>query len=273
MVRDFTREARALGFASINFDLIYGLPAQTEATMSATIDRALELSPDRIAFYRLAVIPEIFKWQRGFSRHDLPKGKASLGLMILAVNRFTDAGYRFIGLDHFAKPDEGLAKALDSGEAQRNFQGMTTQRGLVNLAVGPSAITSGPSFFAQNVKSSKDWKTRVAESGFATERGMTLGADDLLRSEMMQEIYGYAAVDFAAFGKRHGIDAESYFARERGALVDLEKEGFVELTKTGFRATDMGRLLLRVIAAAFDAYLPADAWRTGIAPTQASSAG
>lgn len=273
MVRDFTAEARRLGFDSINFDLIYGLPGQTIATIDRTLDRVLELSPDRVAFYRLAVIPEIFKWQRGFSRQDLPKGRMSLGLMVLAVNRFTDAGYRFIGLDHFAKPDEGLAKAHATGDLQRNFQGMTTGRGLVNLAVGPSAISSGPDFFAQNVKSSKDWKARLAKGGLATERGMTLTADDRIRADLLQQIYGYASVDLGAIGQRHAIEARTYFARELHVLEELAREGLVELTGLKVTATEVGRLLLRVIGAVFDAYLPCDAWRVGIKSTEASSAG
>lgn len=273
LVRDFTAEARDIGFTSVNFDLIYGLPGQTLATIDRTLERVLTLSPDRIAFYRLAVIPEIFKWQRGFSRHDLPKGRTSVELMVFAVNRFTEAGYRFIGLDHFAKPDEDLAKAHDSGQLQRNFQGMTTGRGLVNLAVGPSGISSGPGFFAQSVKNSTEWKARIAADGFAIERGMTLSADDRLRADVLQQIYGYAAIDLAVFGERHEIDSRTYFARELLVLEDLAREGLVELSGLNVTATEMGRLLLRVIGAVFDAYLPPDAWKLGIKSNLASSAG
>src|SRR5262249_30887525 len=152
---------RELGFASINFDLIYGLPFQTTETTARTLDAVIALEPDRVAFYRLAVIPEIFRWQNVFRRQDLPSGDLSLELNLLAINRFVGAGYQFIGLDHFARPDDGLARARDQGTLQRTFQGMTTGRQLDLLGLGPSAISQLENAFAQNVKASAGWQEAV----------------------------------------------------------------------------------------------------------------
>jgi Radical SAM superfamily len=173
MVQQAVAWCRDLGFGSINFDLIYGLPFQTLDSMADTLDKTINLAPDRIAFYRLAVIPEIFRWQNVFRPQDLPAGDLPLDLNLLAIKRFQEAGYQFIGLDHFAKPEEGLARACREQTLHRNFQGMTTSKELELIGLGPSAISQLDTAFAQNNKTSGGWRDAVAKD-LATERGLRL---------------------------------------------------------------------------------------------------
>lgn len=261
---------RELGFGSINFDMIYGLPFQTLDNLADTLDKTIALSPDRIAFYRLAVIPEIFRWQNVFKPNDLPDGDLPLDLNLLAIQRFQEAGYEFLGLDHFAKPNEALAQACKEQSMQRNFQGMTTGKELDLVGLGPSAISQLDTAFAQNQKASVDWQSAVGQD-LATERGLRLSHDDRIRREMMQQLYGYGVIVKAALEKRFGMVFDDYFADELLRLADLVSQGLVVLKSDEIRLTvPLGRLLVRVVAAVFDAYLPADAYRTGL-PAHLSS--
>jgi oxygen-independent coproporphyrinogen-3 oxidase len=272
-VRAVVGWCRELGFDSVNFDLIYGLPFQTVESMAQTLEQTLALAPDRIAFYRLAVIPEIFRWQRTFVAADLPSGELSLELNLLAINRFTAAGYRFIGLDHFARAEEALSQAHASGTLQRNFQGMTTgkERDLVGL--GPSAISQLDDAYAQNDWASGDWRRRV-EAGLATVRGLRLSADDRLRRELLQQLYGYGIIDRTGLEARFGIVFADYFAAELDRLARLEAEGLVVWGSEQVRLTEpLGRLLVRAVAAVFDRYLPPDAYREGLPAHLASRVG
>jgi oxygen-independent coproporphyrinogen-3 oxidase len=264
---------RALGFASINFDLIYALPFQTLAGMADTLEKTLALAPDRIAFYRLAVIPEIFRWQNVFRPDDLPSGDLPLELNLLAINRFLAAGYEFIGLDHFARPDEGLARARRDGSLRRTFQGMTTGKELDVIGLGPSAISQLDGAYAQNRKGSAEWRSAVADD-FATERGLRLSDDDRLRRELMQQLYGHGVIDKRALAERFGIDFDDYFADELGRLGELIDQGLVEAGGEAVRLrAPLGRLLVRVVAAVFDRYLPPTAFREGLAPQVSSKVG
>jgi oxygen-independent coproporphyrinogen III oxidase len=273
VVRQAIAWCRDLGFESINFDLIYGLPFQTLETMERTLAQTIALAPDRIAFYRLAVIPEIFRWQKTFSRYDLPQGDLSLDLNLLAINRFLDAGYEFIGLDHFARPGEALAQAAKKGSLQRNFQGMTTAKGLDLIGVGPSAISMLDQAYAQNQKTTEDWLAAL-RGDLATERGLRLSQDDRLRRELLQQLYGHGRIDVPEFEKRFGINFQEYFASELVRLETLTKEGIVEWTggQIGLTAP-LGRLLVRVVAAIFDRYLPPNAYRVGLPAEQSSKVG
>lgn len=260
---------RELGFESINFDLIYGLPFQTPASLVETLERTIELGPDRIAFYRLAVIPDIFRWQKTFSLGDLPAGEESLELNLLAINRFLGAGYEFIGLDHFARPDEALAKAQKRGELQRSFQGMTTGKGLDLIGLGPSAISMLDHAYAQNVKTSGPWASALVDD-LAVERGLRLSLDDRLRREVLQQLYGQGVIDKSHFE----VSFDEYFADELVHLRELANEGLVKLDAESIRLTaPLGRLLVRVVAAVFDAYLPPKSYREGLPLNLASKVG
>src|SRR5262249_30861242 len=190
LVAQVVRWCRQLGFASLNFDLIYGLPFQTLGTMAETLDQVVALSPDRIAFYRLAVIPEIFRWQKVFRPADLPAGDLSLDLNLLAINRLTESGYELIGLDHFARPEEMLARARRDGSLRRTFQGMTTGKELDILGLGPSAISQLDDAYARNSKASGDWQKAVAQD-LATKRGLRLTPDDRRRREGRRQLEGH----------------------------------------------------------------------------------
>jgi oxygen-independent coproporphyrinogen-3 oxidase len=273
LVEQTVRWCRELGFASVNFDLIYALPFQTPDGMADTLEKTVALAPDRIAFYRLAVIPEIFRWQNVFRPADLPSGDLPLELNLLAINRLLAAGYEFIGLDHFARPDEGLARARRDGSLRRTFQGMTTGRGLDVIGLGPSAISQLDGAHAQNHKAGADWQAALA-GDFATERGLRLSDDDRLRRELMQQLYGHGAIDKRSLAGQFGIDFDDYFAAELERLHLLTDEGLVEATGDVLRLTEpLGRLLVRVVAAVFDRYLPPGAFREGLAPAQSSKVG
>ncbi len=264
---------RDLGFASINFDLIYALPFQTLEGMADTVAKTIALAPDRIAFYRLAVIPEIFRWQNVFRPDDLPAGDLPLELNLLGINGFLEAGYEFIGLDHFARPDEDLARARREGSLQRTFQGMTTGKGLDVLGLGPSAISQLEGAFAQNLKASAAWQGAVAVH-FATERGLQLSDDDRLRRELLQQLYGHGVIAKRSLEARFGIAFDSYFAEELGRLATLREEGLVDIDATTVRLMQpLGRLLVRVVAAVFDRYLPPSAFLEGLAPSKSSKVG
>jgi oxygen-independent coproporphyrinogen-3 oxidase len=272
-VERLVEECRDLGFASVNFDLIYGLPFQTPQSMAATLDKVIALGPDRIAFYRLAVIPEMFRWQNVFRHTDLPSGELTLELNLLAINRFREAGYEFIGLDHFARPDEALAQARRDGSLRRNFQGMTTGGELDLIGLGPSAISQLDTAFAQNRKTSLEWQKAVA-LGLATERGLRLTPDDRLRRELLQQLYGQGVIRKQELEARFDIRFDDYFAGELGRLCELAGEGLVGLAEEEIRVTEpLGRLLVRVVAAVFDPYLPAEAFRTGLAENISSKVG
>ena len=264
---------RELGFGSINFDLIYGLPFQTLESMADTLDKTLALAPDRIAFYRLAVIPEIFRWQNVFKPRDLPAGDLPLDLNLLAINRFVKAGYEFLGLDHFAKPTEPLAQAHLNRTLQRNFQGMTTGKECELIGLGPSAISQLEHAFAQNWKTTAEWRREV-DRGFAVERGLHLNDDDRVRRELMQQLYGYGVIDGRVLAAKFGISFAEYFTDELRRIRVLAEEGLVVIEDDAIRLTStLGRLLVRVIAAAFDRYLPPDAFQNGLPANQSSKVG
>ncbi len=273
MVERCVEQARELGFASVNFDLIYGLPFQTVESMADTLEKTLQLAPDRIAFYRLAVIPEMFRWQNVFRPEDLPAGDLPLELNLLAINTFQAAGYAFIGLDHFARPDEALTTACATGTVQRNFQGMTTGKDLDLVGLGPSAISQFDRAFAQNRKLTGEWADAVAE-GFATQRGLRLSQDDRLRQELLQQLYSHGKVDLGDLASRFQLLWHDAFARELPALADLEADGLIERNGPAIRLTEpLGRLLVRVVAAVFDRYLPEDAYCVGLPAQKASAVG
>jgi len=264
---------RSLGFSSINFDLIYGLPFQTLDTMAETLEKTILLSPDRIAFYRLAVIPEIFRWQNVFRQADLPSVDLTLDLNLLAINSLLNAGYQFIGLDHFAKPDEALTQARQEGSLRRTFQGMTTGKGLDIIGLGPSAITQLDNAYAQNCKESESWRQALA-LGPATQCGLRLTEDDRLRRELIQQLYGHGTIDKPSLANQFGIVFDEYFADELSRLRELIDQGIVVAEANAIRlSTPLGRLLVRVVAALFDRYLPAGAFRTGLSNQQASKVG
>ncbi len=274
-VAELTGQIRRLGFRSINYDLIYGLPGQTVDSFRRTLELTVTLRPDRIALYRLAVLPEMFRWQRVFKPEDLPDGEQLLEMFLMAVDRLTTAGYLYIGLDHFALPDDSLSQALRSRRLRRTFQGITTGSGLSILAFGPSAISILHGSYHQNRKTVDEWLAAVEQDSVATFRGIELSWDDLIRREVIESIYCYGEIDLDRVARRHGLVTESYFASELDRLEELVADGLVaQLDRYHFKLTHpLGRLLTRVVAAVFDRYLPADAYRSGLREIPASRVG
>lgn len=255
LVKKSMEQARSLGYDSINFDLIYGLPFQTVESMRDSIEKTIELSADRIAFYRLALIPELFKWQKSFVRSDLPSERENIEIFLSALNLFTEKGYDFIGLDHFAKKEEMLSEALQERSIRRNFQGMSTGKSLSIIGMGPSAVSTVKGYFWQNKRTAKEWLASL-EGEDRYEKGMTLSQDDLIRQDFLQELYCYGDMDWERFGKRWSIEARQYFEESIEKLKFFSEKGLLHIKESGFELTPiLGRLLVRLIASVFDPYL------------------
>ncbi len=255
MVKDFVAHLRTLPLKSVNFDLIYGLPFQTLASMTETLKQVISLAPDRIAFYRLAHIPEMFKWQKSFKKEDMPDPETMANLFILAYNTFGESGYEFMGLDHFARSEEMLSRAKSEGSVQRNFQGITTGKEVPILGVGPSAISSFGNMFAQNVKKTASWVEMLNNDSLATERGMLLSHDDMIRAEVIQQIYCHGAINKSRIQERFNIDFDAYFASEISKLAPLKQDGIIVAARDAISLTKpRGIMLARVLASIFDIY-------------------
>ncbi len=266
LVRDTVAACRDLGFASVNFDLIYGLPYQTADTVRDTIAKTIELSPDRIAYYHYAQIPDKIATQRGLDYTRLPDSEAKLEMFLLGLEMFQAAGYVFIGLDHFAKPDEPLAVARRAGTLQRNFQGMTTGGGLDLLGCGATSISHLTRLgFLQNVHDVDEYIACVNGGRSAVRRGKRLTFDDCVRQAVIAQLYCTAEIRPADIEREFDVVFADYFAREVEIMHGLQGDGLVEAHPDGrIEVTlPLGRVLIRNVAGLFDAYLDPDAYRVG----------
>jgi oxygen-independent coproporphyrinogen III oxidase len=264
MVDGFVKKIRKAGIAGVNFDLIYGLPFQTQESIEETLRRTVEISPDRIAFYKLALIPTLFKWQKLFKPSDLPLNEEALAMQLNAISFFGENGYEFLGLDHFAKKTDSLAIANRNGKMQRTFQGMTTHKNINTIGVGPSAISIFNKSYFQNEKSFKAW-LQLLESGENTQKGLNLTKDDFLRKEILQKLYGSGTIDPNKIENDFEINFKDYFKNEIKNLKRLEGEGIVKLSDNNISLNGtIGRLLVRVVASVFDAYMPKDVLDHGL---------
>ena len=257
-VAELVEHSRHVGFEGVNFDLIYGLPFQTGTSFDRTLDTVIEQAPDRIALYSYAHVTWVAKQQRGFERHDLPSGAQKLSILLRAIERLLAAGYEYIGMDHFARQDDALARAATSGRLHRNFMGYTTQSAQDLIAFGPSAISELRTGFAQSVRGLDEWEERVASDGLATFRGHLLTEEDRRRAWVIKQIMCRGGVRAGDYESVFGDDFGARFARELAGLAPFERDGLViREGESDFRATDDGRLLVRNIAMLFDAYLEA----------------
>ena len=250
--------ARANGFSSISLDLIYGLPFQNLDSFGRTLDQVLALSPDRLSLYSYAHLPHIFKPQRRINPEDLPSPEVKLGLLGLAIRRLEEAGYVYIGMDHFAKPDDELARAQRAGKLHRNFQGYSTQAELDLLAFGVSSISNVGNCYAQNAKTIDEYTEMLAFDKLPTARGVHLTPEDHLRRAAIQRLMCDFHLDLHALSAEYGVDAKATFAADLQRLKPLEEAGLV--TREGaeglhVHVTPQGRLLVRVVAMQFDGYL------------------
>jgi oxygen-independent coproporphyrinogen-3 oxidase len=247
--------ARWSGMRSVNIDLVYGLPGQTRERFSNTLDAVLSLAPDRIATYGYAHMPQMFKAQRRFSTEQLPTARERLELLCLAIERLTHAGYRYIGMDHFARPEDELALAQAEQALHRNFMGYTTHADCDLVGLGVSAISQIDDSYSQNPREIPDYEIRLATGGLPTWRGLRMSEDDRIRADVIQQLMCHARVDFDRLAARHLVEFEPYFAADLPRLKPLLADGLVEFEARGLRVTPRGRLLLRNVAACFDRYL------------------
>jgi len=256
--------SRDAGFDSVNFDLIYGLPYQSIESFGRTLDALFAIGPDRIALYSYAHVTWLAKQQRGFERKDLPDAATKLEILLLAIRRFLEAGYLFIGLDHFARPDDELAKALADRTLRRNFMGHTTQAGVDLVGFGPSAISELRRSYAQSLRDVPGWEAAVAERGVATMRGHRLSRADVERHWVITRIMCHGEVRAGEFEDAFGRPFAQAYAQELASLASARDDGLVEIAPDGsLRITATGRLLVRNVAMAFDAYLPEQQERGG----------
>ncbi len=254
-VRALMQSARTLGYASVNVDLIYGLPLQTPASFARTIAQVNALRPDRIALYAYAHMPQRFKPQRRILDADLPPRETRVALLAAAITGFLDHGYAYIGMDHFALHDDPLAVAKRDGKLHRNFQGYSTQPDRDLVALGVSAIGSIGNTYSQNDKTLEGYYARIEAGEFATERGLTLTEDDVIRRDVIMEIMCQGRLDYAAIEHKHDLIFREYFTRELQGLSQLADLGLFHQTATGFQLTELGWYFVRSIAMTFDAYL------------------
>ncbi len=249
---------REAGFRSVNIDLIYGLPKQNLAGFGRTLDTVIAARPDRLAVYSYAHLPELFKPQRQIKPEDLCSPEDKLALLQLAIEKLSAAGYRYIGMDHFALPGDDLSVAQERGSLQRNFMGYTTHAETDLIGMGVSAISHVGDSFSQNHRDLHSYEAALDEGRLPIWRGLLLDADDVLRADLIQQLMCQGEIDTRALGARHGIDFANYFADALARLVPLQADGLVEVLPHRIRATSRGRLLLRIIAMCFDRYLPAN---------------
>jgi oxygen-independent coproporphyrinogen-3 oxidase len=254
--RALTEASRARGIERVNYDLIYGLPHQTVASFEETLDDVLSARPDRIALYGYAHVTWVAKQQRGFERGDLPDPRRRMQIFLSAIRRLLDSGYRSIGMDHFALPDDELCEALDQGTLRRNFMGYTTREGVDTLAFGPSAISEISNTYIQVEKELDRWFEEIEAGRLATFKGHRLSKDDQARSWIIGRIMCEAAVRAEDVERRFGGCFRTDYAPALERLAPLQSDGLVDVSEQGdVTVSPLGRVLLRHVAMAFDAYL------------------
>jgi oxygen-independent coproporphyrinogen-3 oxidase len=250
--------ARASGFKSVNLDLIYGLPRQTSETFARTLDKVLVLSPERIALYHYAHLPERFKPQRRIHDADLPSPAEKMTIMLDAIERLSHAGYHYIGMDHFAKATDDLARAQQQGRLHRNFQGYSTRPDCDLIALGVSAISKIGPTYSQNVRELDEYYDRINSGQLPTSRGVLLDMDDLVRRAVIMALMCHFEVSKEAIEHAHLIRFDDYFKRELADLKPFIDEGLVEVNAEWVIVLPRGKLLVRAIAMSFDRYLKHD---------------
>ena len=247
---------RNRGARGVNLDLIYGLPHQTVASFERTLERILVLAPDRLAVYNFAYLPERFAHQRALDEDALPDADERLAILELTIERLQDAGYLYLGLDHFVRPDDTLAKALADGTMTRSFQGYTTHGHCDLVGVGVSAVSRLADGFVQNRRDLASYSADVASRGLAPEKGWFLNAEDRLRADVIEALLCRLRVDKRLVESFHGVDFDRHFAPELARLESLATDGLVEDRADTLQITARGQLVARAVAMVFDEYLP-----------------
>ncbi|MET0809458.1 MAG: oxygen-independent coproporphyrinogen III oxidase [Pseudoxanthomonas sp.] len=270
--RAIIEACRTHGMRSVNVDLIYGLPKQSLQGFARTLDTVIDMRPNRLAVYGYAHLPAMFKAQRQLSAEDLPAAETKLQLLCLAIEKLTASGYVYIGMDHFALPDDELALAQQRGSLHRNFMGYTTHAETDLVGMGVSAISHIGDTFSQGPRDLPSWQAALDEGRLPVFRGMRLSDDDILRADLIQQLMCQGEIQIDALERRHAIDFHGYFADSLARLEPLREDGLVRVEPGRIVATKQGRLLLRNIAMCFDHYLQTPAIPTDLAPARFSRA-
>ena len=254
-IKDHIRDSRDLHYKSINIDLMYGLPHQTTQSFSKTLDTTIELNPDRIAIYNYAHLPEMFKPQRRINEDELPSAEEKLNILHLCIDKLQNAGYVYIGMDHFAKENDSLVKAQQEGTLHRNFQGYSTHADCDIVAMGITAISRIGDSYSQNVRTIDEYEDCLQQNKIPVFRGIKLENDDILRREIINELMCNNKLDIKALENKWGINFKTYF---KSSLINLQKmsdDNLLKIGKTDLTITTTGRLLARSICMQFDRYL------------------
>jgi oxygen-independent coproporphyrinogen-3 oxidase len=246
---------RESGMQSVNVDLIYGLPKQSPEGFARTLDTVIAARPDRLAVYGYAHLPRLFVAQKRIAGETLPTPAGKLELLMLAIDKLTSAGYVYIGMDHFALPDDELALAREAGTLHRNFMGYTTHAESDLIGFGPSAISHVGQTFSQNQRDIEAWRAAIGDGCLPVCRGMHMSRDDVVRADVIQRIMCNGEVPMREIERRHGIAFREYFGDALAALQPMERDGLLQVDGDRIRVSSLGRLLLRNIAMCFDAYL------------------
>ena len=247
--------ARANGFKSVSIDLIYGLPKQTLEGFGTTLDKVIAANPDRLSIYNYAHMPTVFKPQRRIHEEELPAPQVKLDILSMAVDKLTRAGYVYIGMDHFAKPEDELAVAQRQGRLHRNFQGYSTHSDCDLVALGVSAIGKIGPTYSQNYRELEDYYDALDRDELPIMRGLELNADDLVRRAIIQALMCHFEITKESFNISYLIDFDRYFATEIGELREYEREGLLEIKPQCISVTPKGRMLIRIVCMVFDKYL------------------
>ena len=247
--------ARRLGFESVNVDLIYGLPLQTAESFDRTLDQVKRLRPDRIALYAYAHLPERFKPQRRIHASELPTAEGKVHMLSRSLDALTDAGYVYIGMDHFALPQDSLAVAKRQGRLHRNFQGYSTQADSDLIALGVSSIGKVGATYSQNAKTMDEYRDLLDLGHFPVVRGLALTRDDLIRRSVIMALMCQGHLEFEAINLAWLIDFKTMFAPELEQLLSMQSQGLVKPQNSGIHVTDMGWFFVRGVAMVFDRYL------------------
>ena len=261
-VFQLVQAARSLGFESVNVDLIYGLPLQTPESFDRTLAQVNELRPERIALYAYAHLPERFKPQRRIHAAELPLPGAKVAMLARSMDAFMDAGYVYVGMDHFALPDDALAVAKRQGRLHRNFQGYSTQPDCDLIALGVSAIGRIGATYSQNAKTMEEYCDALDQGHLPIVRGLALTRDDMLRRAVIMALMCQGNLQFESINVAWLIDFKTYFASEMETLEEMQNQGLVELSPAGIQVTAMGWFFVRGVAMVFDRCLQLDRNRT-----------
>lgn len=258
LVAALVDHAKALNFESINLDLVYGLPYQTTENFAYSLNKVIELNPDRVSMFSYAHLPQRFAAQRKLPENQMLEGADKQGLLLQGIERLNAAGYQFIGMDHFAKPTDALAQAQNAGTMQRNFQGYTTHGSDALLGLGVSSISQVNGVIWQHEKDLVPYYDRVNSAQLPINKGFSLNLDDRIRAALISQLICHFELDMNAFADAWDIDFTTYFAAAMAQLERYVDDGLVQVDQHKIEVTKLGRLWVRVICAAFDAHLNPD---------------